>query len=312
MNIKDDEIILGGKALPILEQIKYLKGKGCKYFESYTSYNYITNYNAKELNEVLKDINMYCVHSPMFIKDLDIALGKSSIEVNKLNLEVMKTTLDYCDAFSNVENPIIVIHLGLPSNMSYGDVLENSKYSLEQLYDIKDYIAKKNYKINVAIENSPIICSQNSVLMESGVRTYGAKLDPVYLIDKIKDKSIGTCLDLCHAQSDIEFFSRLNLETMNLNQYIDCYKDSIKLVHFNNCVNLGFGNDHSQTYLGYEDKHYEIVKYLLNKNYNKVPWTLEVFENQYVTEGSYGNYELARDMLIRDINKIKPNLNIIY
>lgn len=322
MILNEKELIIGGKSLPVINEINALKNKGCNYFEAHTTEKYIKEYNISEIKQITKKINMYCVHAPMFSNGVHLALGDGGKELNELNLKIIKDTLDFADKFSNVEEPIVVVHLGLPSSLdTVNNRINNIKYlnhnwevANNQIYEIKNYMESKRYANVLAIENTSRYSYHESDSSYGGeVRYLGAEFDAPSISKMNTSSEIGSCLDLCHAQMDIvinrlsDFKSKLCVQ-----DYIKEFSDSIKLVHFNNSINFGIGKDHSQTYKGYEEKHREIVKGLIENNYTRVPWTLEVLEESFVGEKAFNNYEIARELLIEEVNKLDGSIKIRY
>lgn len=324
MRIPKDKIILGGKCLPVIDELKYLKNKGCSYFEAFTNYNYIKDFNSSELKSITKDMSMYCIHTPMHFLNEDLALGDGGASLNAANMTIVKKTLDIANEYSNVDEPVVVVHLGIPRTLDKLEVSDSEirEYrhiqklaATAQMYEISNYIVSKNYRTVVSVENVPFLVSSNENIITPDTQqwVFGNELDVIDFLDDNRFASTGSCIDLCHAQMDLIHYEKYKVKTaLSLDRYIDRFADSVKLVHFNRANNLGFASDHSRTYEGYDKLHNEIVSKMLNKGYNKAPWTIEVTEDFSNKDTMYCNYEVARDMLVKEINLINPNLEIIY
>lgn len=274
-------LILGGKCIPTLEQAKGLRNKGCTYFEAHTTDKFMHEFNHNDLTQLLSDMKMYCVHSPMHNDIMEFTLGNSGAEYNKIFMEAMKHTLDFTNAYANVIEPVVVLHTGVAVDLDKIYHKENiikfkkeeMKIIQEQLYELENYREMKKYNLRIAIENTNFYTEKPFVVKGGAtgtVRCIGGHYDTANIVDIVNKDKVGTCLDLCHALMDVLHLRIVDIESSeSIKSYIAEFANNIHIVHFSNSINFGLGKDHAQTYEGYEDLHSKVVKTLLQYNYVK-------------------------------------------
>lgn len=235
------------------EQLLCAVKKGLPYIEFHTNIeDFDGTVDFKKIKKILNTHNIKChaVHAP--IADAEgkietITIGTLTKEARKSNIELFKKCIEVANYLCETETPIVVTHIGTGYTLSddssnnlpkeYIDkTIEEAK---EDLIIINDYILENYPKTIVVVENMPTICyTKNTV--EPCSWYFGRREELPLFIESLNLPNIRTCLDICHLTATMRADKIANpYTTKTLSHYIDVFSPTLKLVHLNNCVNLG-------------------------------------------------------------------------
>lgn len=245
------------------EQLLCAVKKGLPYIEFHTNIeDFDGTVNFKNIKEILNNNGVIChaIHAP--ITDANgkmetITIGTLTTEARASNIELFKKCIAVANYLCETETPIVVTHIGTGYTLSddsknnlskeYIDkVIEEAK---EDLIIINNFILECYPKTIVVVENMPTICYTKETV-EPCSWYFGRREELPLFIENLNLPNIRTCLDTCHLITTIRTDKITNpYITKTLSDYVDDFASTLKLVHLNNCVNLGeITNYHSQPF----------------------------------------------------------------
>lgn len=310
-------MIIGTKSCMDKNQVEERKRKGASFMELYTKLDDIPvldKIGGKKFKNYLNKLNMKCyaVHSlPWYC----IGNADENTANRKEIMNTFERMLDFTNEACDIEKPVFIIHpdvwikAGERVNIKkHSSIIKNIE---NEIYDIVEYMAKKNYDIKIGVENMPAIAFKEGVLVTSVFSRDG---DLPYFIKSLKIPCIGTVFDLSHATNvvrfqDIYFADKVEGDHRTLISIMKEYMDTLCLIHFVKAVNLGTVSEEEAHYLSIENKDdIEYSKTILSmlKDYKYDGYiTLELYEKDY---SNAVNYERTRKV----IEYTKGDINTVF
>lgn len=293
--------------------------KGLPYLEFHTFIqDFEGNIDFKEIKEILKNNNVKChaIHSP--ISDYTgatepLCIGTLLPENRKSNIELLKKCIKLANYLCETENPIVVVHIGTSyklndsnfNKLTSDDLKKVIEEATEDLATLNNYILKNYPKTIIVVENMPTMCySKNKEALSWYL---GRREDFPLFIEKLNLSNIKTCLDICHLTTTMRTDKMTDpFSNKTLSHYIDCYSSTLKLVHLNNCINLGEITEyHSQPFSKEsEDDINLLVEFFTGIKRNNIDCfiTLEINQSDYLTQTN-------TDLTIEAVNKALEIVN---
>lgn len=283
------------------EQLLCSVGKGLPFLEFHTNIeDFSGDINFKEIKHILDKNNVKChaIHAPIadsFGRKETITIGTFYKEQRKENIELFKKCIQLANFLCGTKTPIVVSHIGTGYKLSdkthnnftreYIDTILNE--AKEDLIIINNYI-KEHYPNTIfVVENMPNMAySANN---EPYSWYFGQKEDLANFITTLNLENIKTCLDICHLTTTMRVDKMHNpFIEKTLSDYIKAYSSSLKLVHLNNCVNLGeITPYHSQPFNADSQNDLELLEEFfkgIDSNNIDCFITLEINETDYLTQ----------------------------
>ena len=245
----------------------------CKGFH-FVEIQLLNHINKEDIDEYMKMMEDYpsltivSIHTPLF-KDKN---EEMSIEINRINnsafYQDLKMTCSLADK------------LGKKYNRKIAVVLHNSM-------DICDYYcySELQYSIKEKIEKILELYQNIDLCLENITPYYRASfrggINPLDLNEVAKLFECSTTLDICHIETTNEFFRRIEKEKycFKFSDIIPKMKSTLKVIHFNHAVGLGYRKNHSSPLVDSKIID-EIIKALdINNIYPLI--VLEVNEDDY-------------------------------
>lgn len=226
--------------------------KGLSFLEFHTNIeDFSSDIDFKEIKSILDNHNVNChaIHAPIadiYGRKESISIGTFYKDQRKDNIELFKKCIQLANYLCNTSNPIVVAHIGTGYSLSDKHNNKHSKKFIDNILEqgkedltlINQYIKDHYPNTLFVVENMPAMCYGADNQPYSWY--FGQREDLPKFINSLKLSNIGTCLDICHLTTTMRIDKMYNPYTSKtLTDYIKEYTSSLKLVHLNNCVNLG-------------------------------------------------------------------------
>lgn len=292
---------IGTKSSFNKEQLLCAVKKGLPYIEFHTNIeDFNGNIDFKEIKKILDDNNIIChaVHAP--IADANgqiesISIGTLIKENRPSNITLFKKCIEVANYLCETETPIVVTHIGTgytlsddtKNNLSEEYINQTLEEAKEDLTILNNYI-KENYpKTILVVENMPTVCYTKE--LEPCSWYFGRREELPLFIENLNLSNIRTCLDICHLTATMRADKMTNpYIKKTLSDYIDDFSSTLKLVHLNNCVNLGeITKYHSQPFSIESKRDLDmLVEFFTSIKRNKVDCfiSLEINQTDYYTQ----------------------------
>ena len=290
-------ISIMGKSAPDSEQLKNRIEAGVKKFEIQLMSNDI---DVNNILELVNDIDVISVHTPIIYYDFthwgEMLLTDLFTEKYK---RVFYETCRLANilAENNNHDVIVVIHCDI-------SIFELKKYELEKIENVLITAANMYPKILVGLENiSPL---RNEPLRLNNGWFMGPAEIAEYLNKTIHEERFITILDICHMQmaqyllesyKDSEIYK--SFPGFALEDYLESYVKTLKLIHLNKAEADGYGKKHGLV------APTDLVKRVLKFFYDKkieIPYIcIEVKEKDY---NKCANYLLAYENVSEAIKEM--------
>lgn len=237
--------------------------KGLPYVEFHTN---ITDFDGtidfKEIKKILKDHNVTChaVHAPLTDSKGDceaITIGTLVKESREFNISLFKKCIELANYLCDTKHPIVVTHIGTRyvlsdktmNKLSKKYIEKTLKEAKEDLNILNTFIEENYPNTTLVVENMPNMAYTKDTI-EPCSWYFGTREDLPLFIESLNLPNIKTCLDVCHLTTTMRIDKIINpYSTKTLSDYIDDFSSTLKLVHLNNCINLGeITNYHSQPF----------------------------------------------------------------
>lgn len=297
-------MIIGNKSNFNIPQLKIALSQGLSHIEFHTECSdFDGSVDFKEIKQILDEYNVqcYCVHAP--ITDIQknpttIAVGTVHSSLRKDNLNLYKKVIEAAQILCENKNPIIVIHIGTGysfldnnyNNLSRHEVDNLINEAKEDLTSINNFLIENYPNTTIVVENMMYYCASK----RSGAFSWYFGSKPQELpnfIQELNLSNIKTCLDICHAQSCINFEKFYNpYSETSIRDYLKAFAPTLGLIHLNNsCILSEKTSNHSQPFkpdckadIEYLKNFFDIYTQLAID----CPITLEINEDDYYTRNN--------------------------
>ena len=274
--------------------------KGAKCFEIHTKKENIDNLykNIGNYINLIKDLNMdiRVVHSP-------INCG-FDIEDVLLNFKQIEDVFFLSNEIGKLQNRVIYVILHMNYDLLIFDRLNVKREIFEKLRFFLN--AYKN--TNIVIENVMAVDYQEENGFNFRVNFKYEADRFVKEFNKTTNSNTGTVFDVCHAMASIELLENYrgivkNNHIPSIEDYINNFADTLKVVHLAYSKNLGLGKSHGLPYESKEEIEFleRVIRALHNKNYDGLI-TIEVAEDNYLDTK---NWITTKDNLYKVFDKLK-------
>lgn len=275
--------------------------KGLSYIEFHTFIeDFEGNVNLDEIKTILNENNVKChaIHAP--ISDYNgnketLCIGTLYKENRKSNIELFKKCVEMANYLCEVDTPIVVLHIGTSyqlndktfNNLTADDLEETISEAKEDLVLLNQFVVENYPNTILVVENMPTMSyTANKELLSWYI---GSREDLPSFIEQLNLSNVKTCLDICHLTTTMRT-DRMSNPFLNksLTYYIECYSKTLKLVHLNNCINLGeILSYHSQPFnKDSEDDINMLIEFFTAIKSNNIDCyiTLELNQTDYLTQ----------------------------
>lgn len=254
--------------------------------------NYHYAEDVFDLDKLLQ-YNIKAVHAPILSN-----YGLSDVNIESLcdsdDFKLLDQVCYIANKAGEIHNSqtIVVIH-----SESYHEHIKLIGDTWKRVINCMGCLLLKYPRIEIAIENvTPLRDIVKGNLHLANNFYNDNVLMALELRKQLHTDRIGTVLDTCHAEISKRFYETLLLHysgvmplmDFSMDNYFNMNKDVVKLFHFSDTINSGYGDgNHGQPFSNDRYDVLEIYLDLYHKYSLTAPITLEVAEKDYLTSNGY-------------------------